>query len=381
VLTPVCGNAQWRISPTIGLGLEYDDNAALVSESAIDASTSGMNVEADAEFLYASPLSEFRITPRVRINRYDDEPALDSEDYFTDFDYKYTGQRAKFRFRGSFADESVRTAERSDVDWDVDNPSEIPTDDSGQVLSLARRVRAFGAPEWSYQLNQRTGITLSASYLDATYSDQVITTLYDFTETTGDVGLTFDLSERSRVLISAYYRLNDFSESNQEFDGKGAKVGFNFNVSERTIVHIDAGADSTEDEAGTSYTNPIGAVSLIHDMGTTRVIAAYQRTVGGSGTSDLSVRDNVNVLATRTLSERLEIGAGLYAYQMESVQGEPATISDQNYFQARAMLTWNLTQVLSLDVDYHYTFIDRQVTESDANSNRVNLWIRYHPVF
>ncbi len=380
LLVPVCANSQWRIAPTIGLGIEYDDNAVLVADSALDPSVTGWIAEADAQFLYNSQLTEFVVTPRVHVNRYSDDQALDSEDYFVDLDYKYTTQRARFRVRGNYADESVRTAERSDVDWDVDNPSEIPTDDSGEVLSLARRERVFVAPEWSFQFGQRSRIALGASYLDATYTDQVISTLDDFTETTGNLGLTFDRTERSRWLLSTYYRLNDFSESDQEFEGKGATVGFSYDFSERTTLQVDAGADSTDDEFGTSYTKPIGMISMIHSLDTTRVIAAYRRTVSGSGESALSVRDSINVTATRELNERLSVGAGVYAYQMEPVQDDADSDLNQDYFQFRTTLSWKLTQALSLDLDYHYTYLDRQISDSDADSNRINLWLKYHPI-
>jgi hypothetical protein len=110
---------------------------------------------------------------------------------------------------------------------------------------------------------------------------------------------------------------------------------------------------------------------------TSRFIANYRRTVSGSGSGVLSVRDSVSLNLTREISAKLSLGAGVSAYQTRALENGTTSFDDRDYFQIRGLLSWKLTPALAIDIDYSYTNIDREDFPSDADSNLIRLWFRY----
>jgi hypothetical protein len=377
---PAATLAEWRIAPSIGAGLQYDDNPALFTGSISGSSVNGYQLEADAAFAYSSPLTDFSLTPRVLLIRYDGFSALDSDDYFLNFNYDYAGQRSRFRMRGAFGDESTRTAERSGVDFQVDDPDEIPDDSSGRVLSTAHRQRVQFVPEWSHQMGQRSLLRIGANYVDVNYDDSILQFNTDYRQTSGKAGFKYNWSERSAFTLDAYYRENYFAVVDSDFSGYGATIGVNRSLSENARFIINVGIDNTEDEIGEKQANPIGTISLVRNMQTSRILASYRRTVTGSGAGELSVRDSVNLNYTYNFSEKFSIGTGLSAYQSQALAEEFVNFDERDYLQFRMLFSWNLTRVFAIDLDYAYTNIDRASPPSDADSNLVNLWFRYRAV-
>lgn len=377
ILLPSPGTAQWRVVPSIGVGLQYDDNPSLNTSAIPVSSVHGYLIEADASIIYDSPLTDFSITPTVRLSRYDETSDLDSDDYFLDFDYDYTGQRSRFRFRGTYGDESARTAERSGVDFDVEEPGDIPDDDSGRVLTTEKRQRVQLSPQWSYQTGQQSLVRIGASYIDVTYEDRPLQFNTDYEETIGTAGFEYNWSERSAVTLDGYYRENYFDSSGRDFSGYGATTGIKRILSEKTRFILNVGIDSTEDAVGEKQTNPIGEISLVRVMETSRVLVSYRRSVSGSGAGEISVRDSVSLNVTRDLSQKFTIGAGLRAYQTSALDKDSVNFDERDYLQLRVLLTWNLTRDFAVELDYAYTNLDREVLASDAESNVVNLWFRY----
>lgn len=372
-------SAQWRVAPSVSAGLNYDDNIFLVDDSISTESVSGWALEGDARISYESQLSKFSMTPRLRLNQYDSDLDLDTNSAFFDFDYLYTGQLSRFQFRGNYSDETVRTGERSDIDFDADDPDDIPADDSGRVIGIEDRQRISLTPSWSYRTGSKSSVRLSASYLDVAYDDSLVNTLRDYTESRLQASYEYDSSETSTVGLSGYYRQSDFEQATDDITGYGLMLNYRRSLTETTLLRIGVGADSTEDIDGNDQTNPIGEISIIRNFETYRLLASYQRSVQGSGAASLSVRDRFSLNLTRDLSEKLKIGAGVRAYQTSSLDDNAVDFDERDYVQIGGLLAWRLSRALSVNFDYRYTYLDRQITASDASSNQLNLWFRYSP--
>ena len=142
---------------------------------------------------------------------------------------------------------------------------------------------------------------------------------------------------------------------------------------------VSAGVDSTEDEVGERQTNPVGEISYVSNLERSRVLVAYQRIVSGSGTSAIDVRDAVSVNLFHDVSQKLVVGAGIRAYQSTPLDKNTTTLDDRKYFEIRGLLRWRFTRTFAMDFDYRYTNLDRQSLPNNADSNRINLWLRYSP--
>lgn len=378
-LHPAPSEAQWRLNPSLGVGLEYDDNPSLLDSSVPVTSVSGYLVDAGAVISYRSALTSFALAPSVLVRKYD-EDQLDSNDLFLDFDYEYTGKLSKFQIRGSVSDESVRTAEAAGVDFGIENPNEIPEDASGLVLSNEDRQLFRIAPEWSRQLGQRSSLRVGADYVDVSYDSGTNQVYTDFEETFARAAFAYDLSEKDTISFAGYARHNEFDANTNDLDGAGVAVRWSRDLSENTLLISEVGFDSSDVAAGNSRDNVIGEISLVHRLQTSRVLASYRRAVAASGLGSTYLRDSFSLNFTRDLSEKFSIGGGARAYQTSELDAGAANFDEQDYLQLRALLSWRLTRDFDVELDYSHTTIDRNTASSDANSNRINLWFRYSPM-
>jgi hypothetical protein len=375
LLCSTAASANWRVVPAVGAGLEYDDNANLNVNTGSDTAVNGYVVDAGVDFINESPRSQFTFTPSLLLNRYD-ESDLDSNNYFANLNYRYSSQRSTFNIWGVYGDETVRTAEQAQVDFNVDDPTQIPDDNSGRTFGTANRKRIQVRPQWSYQAGERSLIEFGVDYRDVAYEDATTLNLSDYDQLTGSAAYSYNFSRTSAFRFSGYSRANHFDVLDRDLSGYGAALGLGHSISERTRVQINIGADKTENSLGENQNSSIGDISITHRMETSRVLASYRRSVVGSGNGVLTLRDSLNLNYTRQVTERFSFGGGISAYHSTAL-GDNTTNLDSDYYQLRALFGWNLTRTLSVDLDYRYTNIDRALLTGAADSNRINLWFRY----
>ena len=371
-------HAEWRVLPAIGLGYEYDDNARLAPDTATKEDIRGYTADASATFVYTAPLTTFSLTPRLIFRRYD-ESEFDIDSQFLALRFQREFRRAQFRLRGTFNRQPIRLAERSNLDFDIEEPEEIAVDDSGLVFQIQDRDRIMLVPEWTQQLTQRLNLRLGLMYIDSSYESQNVALLRDFSELSFTGSLGYKLNERDTVSFAAYQRTSDFAQSNSDVEGFGVGLRFSRALSENTRLNIDAGVDTTEDENGENQTSPIGTVSLVRRFETGNLLLTYQRRVNGGGSANIIVRDLFNISGTKELSERTAVSLGLRAYTSDSIDDGVSAFEERDYLQVRLLWSRFLSRSVAVDVDYRYTFIDRQFFGSSANANQINFWLRYRP--
>lgn len=374
LLCSAAASANWQAVPSAGAGVEYDDNANLNVNTGLDTSVNGYVVNAGVDLVNQSPRSQFTFTPSVLLGRYD-ESDLDYNNYFGNLNYRYTNQRSTFRLWGIYGDETVRTAEQAQVDFNVDDPTQIPSDNSGRTFGIANRQRIQLRPQLSYRAGERSLIDLGVDYFNVNY-DETATGLTDYDQVTGTAAYSYNFSSTNAFQLSGYYRENHFDLLDRNLSGYGATLGLSHSISERTRLQINVGMDSTDNGLGDNQTSTIGDISLTHRLETSTVLATYRRSVVGSGSGALTLRDSINLNYVRQVTPRFSFGGGVSAYHA-NVLGDNTTNLDRDYYQLRALLTWNFTRTLSVDLDYRYTNIDRAAQTEAADSNRVNLWFRY----
>ena len=143
----------WRFEPAIAVGAEYDDNATLDIRTDEEVELEGYLIDLSALIAYSSPKSTFSIQPIWRSRNYQDEPEFDSDDTFLNSKYTYIGNANSFGFRFNYNSQAIRTAERSDSDLDVEDPDDIPENDSGRTFRNGTRQILRFMPFWRYQVS------------------------------------------------------------------------------------------------------------------------------------------------------------------------------------------------------------------------------------
>lgn len=373
--------AEWRIEPLLRIAGEVDDNADLSFLTVEERELTGYVAEARARFSYKSPLTDFEATPRLLSRNYGD-PDFDSNDRFLKFDYRRKFKYSTLRIRGNYGKERARTGERADVaDLDTDDPDAIPEDDSGRVFVRGMRQRLNLAPQYTHRLSDVSSLGFSVGYTETKYEDGLAPLLNDYSDMRSSLTYRRDWSSRNTAVFSGTYRSYDSecSSCDDAVVGYGIRAGIENRLSETTTFEAIVGAENTELEAGTSTVSPVGSIGIFRQLETIRLLAQYQRVISGGGGGSLLARDIINLNFRRELNEKISAGLGVRAYATTTLEEGQVNIDERDYIQLRALFVWTMTQHFSMEVDYRYTVLDREIVGESANSNNIMLWFSWHP--
>lgn len=369
--------AEWRIEPIVRLAADFEDNPYLSTFTDFE-SESGYIVEGSAEVSYFSDRSNFYFEPTLRSRSYGSESSLNSDDQFLNFGFNTGSQSTDFRIRGDYSRESVRTAERADADLDVTDPDDIPSDDTGLVDIQDRRERFLLTPSLLYRMSDISAISARLNYQDVRYADAFAGRLTDYTDSRMSLSYRRSWSERNIAIVGATYRNYQTDQGNNEVAGIGFNVGFDRTISQTTEFRATVGLEDTETSSTDSEVSWVTNISLVRQLQTTTLLAQYERSISASGSGALGARDAINLNFTRRLNDLISAGIGARVYSTNSVD-KTLTFDERDYVQLRAQFTWHISQVFSIDTNYRYTFLNRDVLGESSNSNQITLWFNYQP--
>jgi hypothetical protein len=369
----------WRFEPVLKVGGEFDDNATLSIITVDEVELDGYLLDLRADINYTSPKSKLFVQPRVLLRNYPDEPDFESDDLFLRSRYSYKGASNDFGFFGQFDRQSVRTAERTDSDLEIDDPDEIQDNSSGRLLRFGTRDLWRIVPFWEYELSNTSSIKVTADYVDVQYDNQISDLLLDYSDTRLEFGYRRAFSSITNGVITLTGRTYNSEDSISDLDGLGFLIGLEHALSQNTSIVAMVGLEDTDTIGPDTDPELVGFATLTRSLETIRLFAQYRRTISATGVGQLSVRDSVNLNFKRRLSEKVRAGLGIRAYQSRGIGGA-ASIDDRNYVQLQSSFTWYLAQFFAIELDYRYTVNDRSdVLGERANSNRINVWFIYQP--
>lgn len=370
----------WRFEPVLKLGLVSDDNARLSTRTDEEIDLSGYILDASANVYYeSSQINTFSLQPRVASRSYPGESQFDSDDFFLRSQFNHRGQTATFGIGVNFDQQSVRTGERSGSNLDVDDPAELPNDDSGLVGLDGDRSRWRISPYWHYRLSNISSVNLDFDYYSTEYDDVFAGLLIDYTDMRLSTSYRRTLSSTTTAVFTATGRRFEPDASPDDITGYGALVGIERDLSPKTRLVAMIGAENTKQLNGESDSELVGNLTLTRELELINLFARYQRTVSGNGTGIVEARDTVNVSVKRRLNERITAGLGARAYHAERV-GATNSAEDRNYVQLEMLFSWYLSRAFIIEADYRYTILDRSNTVGErSNSNQVGIWFVYQP--
>ena len=379
LLTARSGHAaEWTITPFASIGGDYDDNAGLASRADEEDEISGGVAQVGAGVAYESQTNLFRIIPKLVAKRYPGDSDRDADDQKVNSMFLHTTRNSQWGARVNFTRDYIRTGERADVDFDTEDPEDIPEDDSGRVGARVRRIKWEIGPRWSQRLSEKAYIATQVRYIDLSYDDTLETRLVDYNQTQASARYSYRLSNLNTALVEANGLWFDAGEADNDSSSYGLLGGIQRSLSQTMRVQALGGIAQTERTLGGSDTNFVGMVNLVRNLETIQLLAQYRRSVAGSGSGTLTQRDQVNVGFTRRLSEVLTASLGGLAYHTSSIE-KNVDFDERTYVQLRSRFMWSLTRNLDIEAIYRYSLIDRQDDDESANSNAMTLWLHYRP--
>jgi len=373
--------AEWRFEPVLRIAGDFDDNPYLSIRTDVDKDESGFIAEGTARVAYLSQTTDFFMTPTLRSSNYGSDSDLNSDDQFLSLGFGHSTQSTTFRLRGRYARESVRTAERADADLDIEDPDEIPDNESGIVSLLGRRQGMYITPSFEYRMSGVSSIGLELNHSDVRYEDVFAGLLTDYTDSRINASYRRGWTPRTTGIFTATYRNYQTERGQNEVSGAGLTVGLDHRISETTRFRIAGGFENTEVLDDESDVNWVANVSFVRTLKTTRLIAQYRRSISASGSGALATRDSINLNFTRDLSDRISAGIGARVYSTNAIaETAVSTFDERDYVQLRAQFIWHMSTTMSLETNYRYTFLARENVGESANSNQVTVWFNYRPV-
>ena len=371
------------MQPELKVGGEYDDNASLAVTASNEQEIEGLRLQGSLGIDYSTERTNFNVRPVISSRKYDEEPDVDSTDGFIDFNWGHRTVKSRFGLRGNYAQESVRTAERSDPVLDQDDPDQIPDDDSGILFTQGDRQRLLLAPEFTHEFSPRTSFVVRGEYLDVGYDDVLSTSFVDFSDFRIETALLRSLTERTTGFVGVGMRRFDNAESEEDFDGVGAAIGLQSRLSETTQIRGEIGYEEAElTSTGESDRLAVANFSIVRRMETVTMLAQYSRSIAPGGIGRVSERDNINFNIRKRFSERVAGGVGIRASSADNVVSTtttPTTSGSREFLQFRAQFEYALSQNLSVEANYRYSDIDRGDGEGRADSNSLTFWFVWRP--
>ncbi len=372
--------ADWDITPIVKVGGEVDDNATIDPRTDDNKiKLSGFLAELSADFAYSSDRTAFSFLPTYLVRKYSDNPEFEKNDLYMRSVFSHRTQNSRFGFRVNYDEQQVRTAERSDVDLDMEDPDEMDFNDTGRVTLTGDRQKLRLVPSWDYSFSDVSSIGARFDYYDVSYDDAIGSVLTDYTD--ARLGLTYRraISDRSSVVVGVTGRRYEADDPLvEEVTGISGQIGLERDMSQTTRLRVMVGVENTERTVGEREPEVVGDVTLTQRLETISMFAQYRRGVNASGVGQVSVRDQVSVNFSRRLNDKISAGLGVRAYQTRNVGDVISPFNEREYVQFRGSFTWHLSQAFSVEADYRYTVIDRgPQLDGRANSNRVNLWFVY----
>jgi hypothetical protein len=315
----------WRFEPAVAVGAEYDDNATLDIRTDEEVELEGYLIDLSARISYASPKSRFSFEPVWRSRTYPDEPDFDSDDTFLLSRFTYNGNANSFGFRLNFDSQSIRTAERSDSDLEVEDPDDIPDNDSGRTFRNGSRENWRFTPYWRYQISDSSSFGATVKYVDASYKDQIVQVLNDYSDLRLNLDYRHDVSAVTTLVYGATVRDYDSDNADSEIKGYGIAGGFDRAMSPTIQLSARIGVEKTNLSEVESDPEIVGSIALTRKVKT-------------------------------------------------------INLDDRNYVQLHASVLWYLVPTFTIETEYRYTVLDRLGAISEgSNSNRVNLWFTWQP--
>lgn len=369
--------AEWYARNGLSQTVDYDDNIGLSTRKRQRTSAFSETTTVDLNLGGRSPTTQIDVASKLNFTRFPTEDRLDSNDQYLTASAGYTGERAAVALRGRFVRDTTRTS-------DVDGTGLF-------ILQNTRRQLWSVGPEFAYRLTPRDQIKTSALYTDIGYPSGNIR---DYTQTTGRVGWTRALSERTQFLADASIsRINSNSRGAQNSYIFGLLAGLRHVFSPQLEATVVAGpslarTDFRANVNGTQLPERRTELGYIMDASVSYVLKERLSLTGGvartvtpsTTTGAIEEATSFRMAANYTLYPNVFADAAILYLLQEDV-GQAPVSSRRDYVAVEPGLRWRFAPdwELALKYRFQYQAFDKGETEAKANGVMMSVSYRLPP--
>jgi hypothetical protein len=378
--------AEWSMEPSVALRTEYNDNFEFTS--APHSGVWGLLLAPDIKFSGETEALKVTGGLGLSVNRYYGERGLDTTDHALTLRSSYKAERDVL----GLSVDSIR---------DSTLVSELL--ETGVVEARRQRNQVTASPSWTRYLTESTALTANYGYTDVRYADTRGTSLIDYRDHTGTVGVLSNLSERDAVNVTAYYDL--FLTDPKTFQAKtyGFQVKYDRAFSETLHGSLAVGARNTRSTISSQGVVCEGAIlfgfcvgnlttftavnterstgytflaSVDKKLETALLTARLSRELNPTGVGALVQTDRLGITWTQQWSPTVSAFVDASIYQSRYVSNIIAS-SNSRYYRIEPRVTWRITEAWTLLGGYSYSHVQYENSSAAASANVIYAVVSY----
>lgn len=389
ILAPFCYGVEYAAEPSLRVITSHSDNVRL----AVSDETSLQGREFIPGLLLQASELDWRVSldTDLTFNNYN-RGEFDSDDQSVTLDAIKATERQRFSFRANSTRDSTRTSE---------------LDTTGIVTDAVRRELYSFAPQWSYQVSDRSEVTVLGSISEVSFKDD------EFTDYSYDVlqviwNSTINEAVKASVQLTGTQYEPDaqlvFSQLSREStsDAVQLQVGGDYQITEKLSINALVGSAYTDRQF--TFNDPEGICNLFPDFCDVEDFSDANLTTNvamqwDGSRNDLSVEYSIqNTPSSQSVeieSERVKLDWTYYVSSKSNLKTEISYSTNESVGLSRQEQQINNVNRefgnVSLGYSYRvakewrvfargtYRWQDREINPGQAEANEIRLGIDYKP--
>ena len=373
--------ADWYADTALRQAFGYQDNILLSTSSGDKEGSFSSTSSALLDLGRRDEITDINLNTKFDFVRYFSQPKADTDNQYAVLNGAFKAERSLWQ---------VNAGVIRDTSLDSDLPPE------GTVtLSARRRTTINAGPSWSYQLSPLETVNLSADWSKVDYSyPQYV----DYWQVTGGAGYTRVLTEQTQLNLSASalnYESDKSASLNQQYFT--AQVGLahafsplwkasfligpSMTISEsssRQVINIGNGQRVTIGGAEQGTTFGFAARAETSYQVTDRLVAGlnYSHSATPNNSGQLLTADAVGVNFQQAVISFMDVFLNA-TYVKQTGTASNSSSNDRDYVNAQPGLRWKLTEQISLDTSYQFSWQRYASSGASATSQGAFLTLNY----
>jgi hypothetical protein len=381
-LAPGLRAENWELLPRLELGGTWNDNYRLGDIPDQELEAYGPYVDAQLALDFLSQTSKLDIVPRVHWNNFPSDHADQSTDGFLDIDGEHRTLRSDLLGVLQFSDQEVFYSDYLPATFPGLALGQATTAPSGRITVTTREKLLRAAPEYKYDITQRTHLDLNADVENASYQQSQVEQI-GYTSYTGSAGVGFNVSQRSVFTVTGlgtHFAPQSGGDTTNDY---GAQAEWDLQQSQIAKFYARAGVERSQAQT------TIGTVSNNGFTGGVGVDMRYQVTEVTVDLMRSLIPTSQGVMMTdqelrfRVLHAFYPKFSGYFAARGMRLSGAASqtalTVSSEDYATAEVGCDYQMSQNYRIEAAYDYSW-QRFAGTPTATSNAFRLAIIYQPL-
>jgi len=382
-LAPGVRADNWELLPRLEVGGLWNDNYRLGDVPAQELEVYGPYIDAQLAMDYVSPTSKLDIVPRVHWTNFPTDHADQSTDGFLDIDGETRGLRSDLLGVLQFSDQEVFYSDYLPATFPGLALGQATTGTSGRITVTTRQKLVRAAPQYKYDITQRTHLDLNADVENATYQQSQVQQI-GYTSYTGQAGVGFDVSQRSVLTVSGlgtHFAPQTGGENTNDY---GAQAEWDLQQSQIAKFYARLGVQHSEAQTavGTVGNDGVtGGVGVDMRYQVTEVTIDLVRSLIPTSQGIMMTDQELRFRVLHAFYPKLSGYFGARGLRLSGTANQTAAlnVSNETYVTAEVGCDYQITENYRIEAAYDYSWQQFAGTPT-ATSNAGRLAIIYQPL-